>query len=279
MRNSRGRTDPATCPNCRVAIASSNPNYVVREIIDELQVRCPNSTECNWMGRVKDLQGHDNTCMYEVIECDVEGCTHTCLRKDMANHLSDMNVKLQHMELKYDKKLKEMGKTCGRKMIQMETKLKEMETKYERKMQEYENRLQTMGGEDNESRKKRRGSFATPAAQRDRFDTAAPLSQFVVTGCGIDEINGVYSRDGDYDNVPKYVRDAQYRGRAVVFSLYRFQGTEWFISIVRGPEPRPCDDIDFYMAKGDGPLPPTDDWEGTDVYGVSPPPKVYPVSI
>ena len=50
------------------------------------------------MGQVKDLEGHDNTCMYKIIECDVDGCKHTCRRKDMADHLSDMNVKLQHME-------------------------------------------------------------------------------------------------------------------------------------------------------------------------------------
>jgi len=181
----------AKCPNCRVAITTNNPNYLGREIIGGLQVRCPNSTKCNWTGRVDDIEGHRNTCLYETIECDVEGCTHTCLRKDMANHLSDINVKLQHVELKYDKKLKEIETECARmmagklaecekkyerKMEQMETKYQSKFTEYENKLQEYENRLQTMGGGDNKKRKR---------------SSSAP-DKYMVEGCGIDEINGVY---------------------------------------------------------------------------------------
>ena len=258
-----GSTDSASCPNCRVAITSSNPNYVVREIIDELQVSCPNSTECNWMGRVKDLRGHDNTCLYETIECDVEGCTHTCLRKDMADHLSDMNVKLQHMELKYDKKLKEMETKHARSMQQLETKYQRKFTK----MQEYEDRLQTLEGDANVKRK------------RDPFD-AANQSHFAVTGCGVDEVNGAYSRDGECDNVPMYVRTAQYKGRREVFSLYRFAGV-WYISIIRGSEPSSFGDTDFYVAETiNDPLPPTDYWTCKNRrHGVDPPPKVYTVSL
>ena len=47
----------------------------------------------------------------------------------MADHLSDMDVKLRHMELKYDKKLKDMGK-----------KYKKMEAKYERKWKRLSNK-------------------------------------------------------------------------------------------------------------------------------------------
>jgi len=258
----------AQCPNCRVAIATSNPNYVVREIIGLLQVRCPNSTECNWRGKVDDIKGHRITCLYETIECDAEGCNHKCLRKDMADHLSDMNVKLQHMKLHYDKKLEEMETKHARSMEQMETKYQQKFTEYENKMQEYENRLQTMGGDDNKKRKR---------------SSSAP-DHFVVQGCGIDEINGAYSRDGESNNVPKYVRTDQYLGRAVVFSLYRFRCSQWCISIIRGPEPSSDDDIDFYINYSNDPLPPTDDWtllseSFSNNHGVSPPPKVYPVSI
>ena len=228
------------------------------------------------MGRVKDLQSHGNTCMYKVIECVVEGCTHACQRKDMINHLSDMNVKLQHIQLKYDRKLTEMETKYEGKLEECEkkydTKLKLMErkhkkkfTEYENKLQEYEDRLQTMGGDDNKKRK--------------RYSYSSTPDQFVVRGCGIDEINGVYSRDGECDNVPKFVRDAQYGGRAVVFTLYRYIGV-WYISIIRGSEPSQTNDTDFYMfINGNRSLPPADDWESMEEYGENPPPKVYPVSL
>jgi len=221
---------------------------------------------------VDDIKGHDNTCMYKVIECDVEGCNHTCQRKDMINHLSDMNVKLHHMELKYTKKMEQMETKYEGKLEECEkkydTKLKLMEqkykkkfTEYENKLQEYENRLQTMGGDDNKKRK-----LSNPGPD-----------QFHVMGCGIAEINGVYSRDGDYDNAPKYARTAQYRGREEVFSLYRFEEAQWFISIVGGSQPSHSDDTDFYVADVDGPLPPADNWEATVRNGISPPPEVYPI--
>ena len=307
IRNSWGRTDPATCPNCRVVVASSNPNYVVREIIDELQVHCPNSTECNWMGRVKDLQGHDNTCMYKVIECNVEGCTHTCERKDIDNHSSDMNVKLQHLELKYDKKLKDMETKYLRTMGQMEgqmeakyegkleecekkydTKLKQMERKYKKKfseyentMQVYENRLQTLGGDASLAREKRKRSRPNSKTEKIpvQLDTVSfvPIrpAKMIVEGCGIDEINGVYSRVGYYDDVPKYVRTAQFRGRREVFNLYRYQETSWYISIVPGLVPGSARDIDFYTSICSESCPPRDGWQITS-NGILPTPTVYP---
>lgn len=78
---------------------------MVRDLINSLTIRCPHGTECNWTGRVDALDRHGSTCIYKTIECDVEGCNHTCQRKDMADHLSDTDVKLRHMELKCDKKL------------------------------------------------------------------------------------------------------------------------------------------------------------------------------
>ena len=34
--------DPS-CPNCRVSVTSSNPNYAMRDVIGELAVKCPDS--------------------------------------------------------------------------------------------------------------------------------------------------------------------------------------------------------------------------------------------
>jgi len=108
-----------SCPNCRATITSSNPNYVVREIIDALQVRCPNSTECDWTGRVDGIDQHDSTCLYKIIECDVVGCQHNA-----KGHLSDTNVKLQHMELKYDKKLEDMERKYEEKLEETEARFR-----------------------------------------------------------------------------------------------------------------------------------------------------------
>ena len=46
-------------------------------------------------------------------------------------------------------------------------------------------------------------------------------ASFVVEGCGISEINGVYKRNGSCDNVSKYVRQCQYNGNDEEFTLYR----------------------------------------------------------
>ena len=196
----------------------------------------------------------------------------------MANHLSDINVKLQHVELKYDKKLKEIETKCARmmagklaecekkyerKMEQMETKYQGKFTEYENKLQEYENRLQTMGGGDNKKRKR---------------SSLAP-DQYMVEGCGIGEINGVYMRDGAFNNVPKYIRIAQYRGRQEVFTLYRFSFTRWFISIVRGSRPGTSgsSDVDFYACSCSDPYPPRGGWR-IHLNGESPMPTVHPNS-
>ena len=106
------------------SITSSNPNYVGREIIDALQVRCPNSTECDWVGQVNNIDQHDSTCRYKIIECDVVGCKHKCQRKDMADHSSDTNVKLQHIELKYDKELEELERKYEEKLEETEARFR-----------------------------------------------------------------------------------------------------------------------------------------------------------
>jgi len=101
--------DSPSCPTCRTDITSTNPNYVVRGIIDALDVTCPDGgDECGWKGKVGELQSHGDICMYKVIECGIEGCIHTCQRKDMAAHRSSNEALLQHMELKYERKMNEM---------------------------------------------------------------------------------------------------------------------------------------------------------------------------
>lgn len=121
-----------SCPTCRVVMMSSNPNYEVRDITDVMQVRCPDGgEECEWTGQVKELCVHLNTCIYKTIECSVEGCNHTCQRKDMDDHLSNNAVMMRHMELKYDGKFKEMEEKyerCNREMLSYKNKLQTCES-------------------------------------------------------------------------------------------------------------------------------------------------------
>ena len=111
----------ATCPSCRAVVTSSIPNYVVRDIIDSLTVKCLHGTNinnnnliddfvdnnnieaCTWTGCVQDLQTHDRTCKYKLVTCTAEGCNHSCQRKDMLAHTSDIDVKFRHVELKCER--------------------------------------------------------------------------------------------------------------------------------------------------------------------------------
>eukprot|EP00573_Skeletonema_grethae_P005118 CAMPEP_0201694494 /NCGR_PEP_ID=MMETSP0578-20130828/6743_1 /ASSEMBLY_ACC=CAM_ASM_000663 /TAXON_ID=267565 /ORGANISM="Skeletonema grethea, Strain CCMP 1804" /LENGTH=473 /DNA_ID=CAMNT_0048180181 /DNA_START=49 /DNA_END=1470 /DNA_ORIENTATION=- len=129
-----------TCPTCREPVHTGcNPNYTLRDIIDKLEVRCPEELEerpakrfkttgenncedgdgaddtvsnysgCEWRGTINDLKHHiANECLLATIVCGVEGCKHTCRRKDMEGHRSSQEGIMSHMELKYENKLKAM---------------------------------------------------------------------------------------------------------------------------------------------------------------------------
>ena len=50
--------------------------------------------------------------------------------------------------------------------------------------------------------------------------------QMVVDGCGVPEINGIYTQTGIFDGVPMYSRTTKFNGREETFSLYRCQLTD-----------------------------------------------------
>ena len=126
-----------SCPTCRTAVTgSTNPNYAVRGIIDALDVTCPDGCgECGWKGKVGELQSHGYICVYKTITCGIEGCTHTCLRKDMNAHHSSNEALLQHTELKYERKLNEMEAELSSKY---DNKIDELEAYFARKIDEME---------------------------------------------------------------------------------------------------------------------------------------------
>lgn len=116
------RVSPS-CPNCRVAVTGINPNYALRDVIESMPVRCPgcksdddddegsknsqqgdeDSDGCDWSGTVKELNDHQKVCELVKVRCPIEGCEHTCRRKDMERHLS--SNRMMHMVLRHEQKM------------------------------------------------------------------------------------------------------------------------------------------------------------------------------
>ena len=106
------------CPNCRTAVSGTVPNFPMRELVNELIVKCPHRESdgsaskhrrgndgevikeegCTWTGTCGDFSSHEAVCEYKVIICGVGGCGHTCSRKDMNQHLTGSEF-LRHIKL------------------------------------------------------------------------------------------------------------------------------------------------------------------------------------
>lgn len=102
-------------------------------------------------------------------------------------------------------------------------------------------------------------------------------TQMSVFGRGIDAINGIYTRDGECDHVPRYVRRTRYEGREVAFAIYRYRSQishHWIIS----SNPLSSSDsegerIFYYNESVSSDLPPYDGWESQSLDN-DPPPTV-----
>ncbi len=53
-----------------------------------------------------------------------------------------------------------------------------------------------------------------------------PIREIVVQGCGVPEINGIFTRAGSFDGVSKYTKHTDYQGREEEFSLFRCRLTD-----------------------------------------------------
>ena len=262
----RASSNNPSCPNCRVEIISANPNYAMRDVIGELAVKCPDSEECEWTGEVKDIESHGNTCMFKTIVCDVEECNHMCQRKDMGDHTSNTVVMIRHLELKHDKKFKDMEEKYERKFVQQEAEMQSYKNKlksHKSKLQTYERRIRAL-----ESRKR-------SAEDMSNNNSDGP-DEMVVEGCGINAINGIYRRQGSNAYAPMYVRSARYHEQDEVFTMYKYGSpgsAVWYISINAVDEPGTPGDYDFYFVEREDPLPPRTGWFSTYL-GDDPPPTV-----
>ncbi|KAL9180889.1 hypothetical protein ACHAXT_009694 [Thalassiosira profunda] len=114
--------DASSCPNCRVVVTGTNPNYSLREVVDSMSVNCPQGHPCNWTGLVKDLRRHDGVCPFKSVACAVVGCGHECKRQDMEEHNTSTQGIVTHMELRYEQKMRDMEQKHKDAVAAMEQK-------------------------------------------------------------------------------------------------------------------------------------------------------------
>ena len=152
------------CPNCRAVVRGANANYILRDVIESMHVKCPdadgnnnkrkrdeNDSEetahsgCDWKGQLKDLKDHESVCGYKIVPCTVDGCTHTCRRRDREIHLSSGTGMMMHMDLKL--RFESQRHRAEMKLMEIG-----MERKYESKIQQlrYDIRELTYKAEDAE---------------------------------------------------------------------------------------------------------------------------------
>jgi ubiquitin carboxyl-terminal hydrolase 9/24 len=86
----------------------------------------------------------------------------------------------------------------------------------------------------------------------DLYQESSPAS-IVISGAGVEFVNGSYAKDGSCDGVLKYSKTGQFRGGNAIFSIFKCDVSNntkhWYISIVP-PDTHPgsSSDIDFYSA-------------------------------
>jgi len=104
-------------------------------------------------------------------------------------------------------------------------------------------------------------------------------SRVIVTGAGKDAVNGTYTRDGVFEKAFKFSRPGEYKGKNVIFSLFKCNVSNntkhWYISIIPSQnQPGTSSDVDFYSAPATDDfreLPPLTGWLKA-VEGEDPPP-------
>lgn len=94
-------------------MTGTNPNYYARESIGELEIKCLNghsvadearkrrrvsagkgvSAECcQWTGKCEDRKSYELVCEFKIVFCELDGCDHECMRKNMGRHLFDGGI-------------------------------------------------------------------------------------------------------------------------------------------------------------------------------------------
>eukprot|EP00601_Ochromonadales_sp_CCMP2298_P000067 CAMPEP_0173180936 /NCGR_PEP_ID=MMETSP1141-20130122/7001_1 /TAXON_ID=483371 /ORGANISM="non described non described, Strain CCMP2298" /LENGTH=317 /DNA_ID=CAMNT_0014103859 /DNA_START=105 /DNA_END=1058 /DNA_ORIENTATION=- len=81
-----------TCPECRAPFSREEPARIIKNLIDQLDVRCPNA--CEWTGHLNDCEAHMAACPCLEVSCPFvdAGCAFRAARRDMDDHSGDMGA-------------------------------------------------------------------------------------------------------------------------------------------------------------------------------------------
>lgn len=84
----------STCCNDEESNVNSASTTTIKQ--EQEQEESESDSACDWKGKMKDFEGHLNTCQYIKIPCPMKsvGCCFTCIRKDMNQHTQDIQ---EHM--------------------------------------------------------------------------------------------------------------------------------------------------------------------------------------
>jgi len=113
-------------------------------------------------------------------------------------------------------------------------------------------------------------------------DSALDVGRVIVQNAGVKVVNGVYTRDGTFDNLAKYCKIGMWNNEDITFSLFRCKLSDetrrWYISIVpKNIQPGTNKDVDFYSAPMENEhydTPPENSWSTAKGEGIDPPPMV-----
>jgi len=105
-----------------------------------------------------------------------------------------------------------------------------------------------------------------------------PAAQaYMLQGCGSHEVDGIYTKHGEHDGTPKYVRESDSGLELTLFRCtMRSNSKQWFISNADRDKPGTDRDVDYYHQLSEENCPPQDGWV-KDRMGQHPPPTCHPV--
>jgi len=77
-----------SCPECRTAISVTTPARVLRDIINDLPVKCFKGidSKCSWVGKVEALEAHVALCEFVNVTCSITDCDVIKRRGKMSKH-------------------------------------------------------------------------------------------------------------------------------------------------------------------------------------------------
>ena len=164
------------CHLCRGNVTNWNPNFPTREIIEALDVHCSHGKsheetvqanrrrrgndgeiilvdKCNWMGPLKDLKNHEDSCIFKIVSCPRDDCNHECCKKDMHAHLliHQFDVTKQTIKANHERQLKEMSEKMNETIMKKGSEMQSIKADYERQITEVRKKMnKTVKKKDNE---------------------------------------------------------------------------------------------------------------------------------